>query len=81
MRRNEKDILLGMMDDLIAHFNLSQNRSLLVRIYGVFTIATECFGSVDIIIMENCFKHREKQNSFMLFDFKGSTYQRITKFN
>ena len=74
MRRNEKKILLGMLDDMIKHFK--QVDSLLVRIYGVFTIDTQCFGSVDIILMENCFRHRKKQNPFMLFDFKGSTYKR-----
>ena len=81
MRRNEKEILLGMADELISHFVECDNKSSLVRIYGVFTITTKCFGSHDIILMENCFKHRQRQNPFMLFDFKGSTYKRLTKFS
>ena len=67
-----------MLEDMIEHFK--NHESLLVRIYGVFTIQTQYFGSIDIILMENCFRNRQQKNPFMFFDFKGSTYKRLTKF-
>ena len=73
MRRNEKQVIMNILDDLIVHF--TNNQSLLVKIYGVYTITTKYFGSIDIILMENCFKNRNNNNPFMLFDLKGSTYK------
>lgn len=42
-----------MLDDLIKYFTKSVNRSLLARIYGVFTLKTNIFSDLDIIIMQN----------------------------
>ena len=78
-RGDEKKILLAMLDDMILHFK-QNNKSLLVRIYGIFTITTNIFGSVDIILMENTLKQRNPSNPFMNFDLKGSVTNRIVKF-
>lgn len=51
MRGSEKRVLLGMLDDLILHFKKTNNESLLAKIYGVFTINTNVFKSVDVIVM------------------------------
>ena len=51
MRGSEKRVLLNMLDDLIAHFKKTDNESLLARIYGVFTIHTDVFKSIDVIVM------------------------------
>lgn len=51
MRGSEKKVLLEMLDDLIIHFIKTSNESLLARIYGVFTIKTNVFKSVDVIVM------------------------------
>ena len=51
MRGSEKKVLLDMLDDLIKHFVKTNNESLLARIYGVFTIKTNVFKSVDVIVM------------------------------
>ena len=53
MRDSEKTLLLKMMDDLISHYKETNNLSLLARIYGVFTIKTNKFASVDVLIMGN----------------------------
>ena len=53
MRDNEKRNMLSMLDDLIIHFEKTENKSLLARIYGIFTIKTSVFAPVDFIIMEN----------------------------
>lgn len=51
MRGSEKKVLLGMLDDLIAHYKKTNNESLLARIYGVYTIQTNVFKSIDVIVM------------------------------
>jgi len=63
MRRDEKTILINMLDDMIVHLN-NYRESLLVRIYGIFTLKTKIFGSVDIILMENTFQSRNQANPF-----------------
>ena len=55
MRGSEKKILIDMLDDLIQHFQKTENLSMLARIYGLFTIKTNVFKSVDVIIMQNTF--------------------------
>lgn len=46
-------ILLGMLDDMIKHFKDTGNKSLLARIYGMFTIKTKMFAPLNILIMQN----------------------------
>ena len=40
-----------MLDDYILHIKSTKNKSLLARIYGVYTIKTDGFVPVDIMIM------------------------------
>ena len=56
MRGTEKAVLSSILDDLIKHFEKTKNKSLLAKIYGMFTIKTNVFHKVDIIIMENTSK-------------------------
>ena len=49
MRGTEKEILFNMLHDLINHF--TQNQSLMAKIYSVYTIKTNVFDSVDILVM------------------------------
>lgn len=51
LRGNERKNLLDMLDDLIIH--LQKSKSVISRIYGCFTIQTDVFDSVDVIVMEN----------------------------
>jgi len=48
---SEREVLLKMLDDYIGHIKKSNNNSLMARIYGVFTIKTNYFADVDIMIM------------------------------
>lgn len=63
-----------MLDDMIDHFEHTDNQSLLARIYGLYTIKTDIFGSLDFIIMQNT--SRTKQKEFLTFDLKGSFINR-----
>lgn len=51
MKAAEKKILLDMIDDYIDHIEKSNGNSLLVRIYGLFTLKTNNFAPVDFMIM------------------------------
>lgn len=62
MRGSEKKVLLGMLDNLIGHFKKTTNSSLLARIYGLFTIKTNVFKSVDVIIMQNTTRFLNKHS-------------------
>ena len=42
-----------MLDSFIDHIDSTNNKSLIGRIYGVFTIETNIFAPIDIIIMQN----------------------------
>ena len=46
----------------------------------MFTIKTDKFAAVDIIIMENTTQKMDKKNESITFDLKGSMYNRIVKF-
>ena len=81
MRGTEKTVLLNMLDDLILHFKKTENQSLLARIYGVFTIKTNVFKSVDVIVMQNTVQLANKKNPCMFFDLKGSSKGRYTNFS
>lgn len=78
INKKEKKILLKMLDDLIEHFEMTDNKSLIARIYGVFTIKTNLFANLDVMIMQNTCLLKSKSNEKMTFDIKGSTYNRMT---
>jgi len=79
-RRNEKAIVLGMLDEMVKHIESTNNESFLVRIYGIFTVKTSVFGAVDIILMQNTLSHHDSKKPFMMFDLKGSLVNRTVKF-
>ena len=51
LQKEEKNKMLRMLDDYIAHIKRSGNRSLIARIYGIFTIKTNLFAPLDVMIM------------------------------
>jgi hypothetical protein len=40
-----------MLDKMINHFQRIKNKSLITRIYGLFTIKSNVFVDLDVIIM------------------------------
>lgn len=53
MRGSEKYCALKMLNETIFHYDTTKNKSLLARIYGIFTIKTHSFTTVDFIVMQN----------------------------
>jgi hypothetical protein len=78
LRGEERKILLRLLDEYIQHIKLSQNKSLLARVYGVFTIKTDYFTDLDVIVMQNTVRLTNKANQKLVFDLKGSTKGRKT---
>ena len=78
LQGREKVKLLSMLDKYIEHLRSTDNRSLLARIYGLFTIKTNYFVNVDIMIMQNTGNLFVKNNRTYSFDLKGSLIDRRT---
>lgn len=63
---------------MITHFKLSKNQSLIARIYGLYNIKSNIFGSLDFIVMQNTAQLTNTQAEKMVFDLKGSLKGRFT---
>jgi hypothetical protein len=83
LQGTERDVITKMLDDYIGHIEESTHRrkSLLARIYGIFSIHTSQFGTLDVMIMENTARMRDADNRLYQFDLKGSSVKRYTQFN
>jgi len=74
LRGSELEILKNMLDDYIYHISVStKNKSLLARIYGIFTIKNTGLRPINLIIMQNTSVLHKSKNKEFAFDLKGST--------
>ena len=76
----EKRVLLNTLDPMIAHLKANSN-CLLAKVFGVFTVKTKIYATMDFLIMENVTYGLQAKNQSITFDLKGSTYNRRTKTN
>lgn len=76
VKQGEIQILLKMLDQMIEHFRSTNNQSLIARIYGVFTIKTNMYAPLSIIVMQNTSMLKNSKNKNMIFDIKGSIANR-----
>jgi len=53
LKGSEKDVLIDMLDEFIDHIKESKNKSLIARIYGLYTVKTENLEPIDLIVMQN----------------------------
>lgn len=51
LRNNERKVIYRIIDDLIKYVKETKNRTLLAKIYGLYTIKTNLFEDLDVIIM------------------------------
>jgi 1-phosphatidylinositol-4-phosphate 5-kinase len=77
MRGSEKKVFLEMLEYYIAHIDSTENKSLLARIYGIYTIRSNRFRPIDVLVMENTAQTQSKRYSF---DLKGSLHNRRAPF-
>jgi 1-phosphatidylinositol-4-phosphate 5-kinase len=52
LQDHEKRKLLSILDSFIKHFVLNKD-SLISRIYGIYTLMTDDFKPIDIIVMQS----------------------------
>lgn len=76
MTSSELARLKRMMPNYSEHLKTNKN-SLLSKILGIFTVKTENFSSVHIMLMENTVRLKESKNLRYIFDLKGSTVDRV----
>jgi hypothetical protein len=54
MKRSEKDKLLKMLPNYIFHIlNITNNLSLMARIYGLFRLKSKVFDEIYLMVMQN----------------------------
>lgn len=51
MKESEMKVILDIIDDLINYFEIINNQTLIAKIYGVFTIKTNLFDTIRVLIM------------------------------
>lgn len=72
--------MLNMLNDMVEHIEQNRN-SLLMRVYGIFTIQTKKFRDLDVMVAQNCANLRNPENRLFQFDLKGSSVNRYTPFS
>ena len=80
MTNAEKNTLLSRLPAFINHFTKSKNKTFLAKIYGVYTIKSNIFDDLNVMIMENTMILTNPENKKMIFDMKGSTESRKSSF-
>ena len=79
MSKKEMKLMISMLDDYVNHFEITNNKSFLMKIYGIFTIKTNLFEEINIILMQNSLQMKSQNSQQLTFDLKGSIIGRHTK--
>ena len=61
---------------MYSHFKKYQD-SLLARIYGVYRVQMKNYDAVNLILMGNTLKFKNKDDIFRVYDLKGSRVARM----
>jgi 1-phosphatidylinositol-4-phosphate 5-kinase len=75
LQGGEKHKLLSIADKLLSHFEENPS-SLIARIYGIYTLKTDEFNDIDLIVMQSTAVLFNPKKKLMQFDMKGSTLAR-----
>lgn len=67
-----------MLNDYVDYLEKNP-KSLLARIYGIFTVTTKSFMPVSVIVMQNTARLRDKSRKLYEFDLKGSVEGRLVQ--
>lgn len=76
----EVKLLEIILQDYLRHIQNMENQSMLARIYGLFTITTNYFVPLNVMVMQNTFQSSgNKSDCILKFDLKGSRIARNVK--
>ena len=80
LTKKEKTLMLNILPQLSNHYKQNP-RSLITKIFGVFTVKTDATNSVYLMLMENTLQLKSSDGLKYIFDLKGSLVDRKTKGN
>jgi hypothetical protein len=75
MSGEELKLIQKILPDMYRHFK-KYPHSLLARIYGVYRVEMKNYAPVNLIMMGNALKFRNKDNISRIYDLKGSRVAR-----
>ena len=78
MKKSELDLFLCLLPRVSEHFK-NVPRSLLSKIFGVFTVKMGSVDPVHIMLMENTMRLKDPNRLNYVFDLKGSLVDRKVK--
>jgi len=52
--------MVSIVDEMITHFKWTDNQSLIAKIYGVYTIETNVFDTIHILLMQSVLSLQDK---------------------
>lgn len=76
LNKEEVKLLDLILPDYLKHITDRENQSMLARIYGIFTIKTNYFVPLNVMIMQNTYQSSARSDCVLKFDLKGSTVAR-----
>lgn len=53
LQGKEKDVLVEMLEGFVNHLKSTNGNTLLAKVYGLYTIKTNVFDPLDIMLMQN----------------------------
>ena len=78
MTEEELHLIQQILPALFKHFT-KYPRSLLARIYGVYTIQMQGYEKVHLMLMSNTLDYENRESVIRVYDLKGSTCDRFVK--
>jgi len=78
MSESELTLLQKILPQFHQHLN-SNKKSLISRIYGVYTVEMQDYEKVHLILMGNTLRFENKNDITRIYDLKGSTFSRQVK--
>jgi hypothetical protein len=78
MTESEKKFMEKILPDYYKHFK-KYPKSLLARVYGIYTVKMQGYQMVNLILMGNTLKFQNRADIHRIYDLKGSTFNRFVK--
>ena len=78
MTKNELGLILSMLSTLTEHYKKCPD-SLIMKVFGVFTVKTGQTQEVHLMLIENTLQLKDPENLKYIFDLKGSLVDRKVK--
>ena len=78
MTKEEMIFMEKILPKYYTHFK-KYPRSLLARVYGVYTVKMKGYSVVNLILMGNTLRFQNRADIYRVYDIKGSTFNREVK--